>query len=348
MLDRRRLPFALGALATALAPLPGVAQAARGHDPRRALRRATASASAGVVKKLVASRQETMAARALVVTIAPRSPAAGQLVELRVSGPPAGSATYRWDLDGSQRFATDTGTAPRVAHTYAKPGVDTVAVRIATGSSSTVARLTFTMRASARRSVETARKGASARRSLETAREIQAKRATQAALARPSVRAHAAADPAVGIVDFNFTPRSTTVHVGDAVTWTNNGQAPHTATANDGSFETGTLQKGASASHTFTTPGTFAYICKIHPFMKGTVTVLAAASSTGSRGSGSGASANSGSNNSANAGSGAGNGTSSSSGSTLPNTGLDALARMFGGLVLLGVGLGLRRLCAQA
>ncbi len=91
-------------------------------------------------------------------------------------------------------------------------------------------------------------------------------------------RAHAAGDPANTISDFKFTPGTTTIHVGDAITWTNSGPSPHTATASDGSFDTGTLAKGASASHTFTHSGTFAYICKIHPFMKGTVVVLAAAS----------------------------------------------------------------------
>jgi hypothetical protein len=162
------------------------------------------------------------------------------------------------------------------------------------------------------------------------------------------MRAHAAADPAVSIVDFNFAPSSTTVHVGDTVTWTNNGQAPHTATAKDGSFDTGTLQKGGTGSHTFSTAGSFAYYCSIHPFMKGTVTVLAAASS--STGSGSGATSSSGSSNSVNSGSSTSSGTStaSSSGQTLPTTGFDALARLVGGLALLGVGLALRRLNAKA
>jgi plastocyanin len=89
--------------------------------------------------------------------------------------------------------------------------------------------------------------------------------------------AHSAADPAVTIADFHFTPPSTTVHVGDTITWTNDGPSAHTATASDGSFSTGTLSKGHSASHTFTKPGTFAYVCTIHPFMHGTITVLAAA-----------------------------------------------------------------------
>jgi plastocyanin len=55
------------------------------------------------------------------------------------------------------------------------------------------------------------------------------------------------------------------------LTWTNDGPSAHTATARDGSFNTGTLSKGQSASHTFTKPGTYAYVCTIHRFMHGTI-----------------------------------------------------------------------------
>jgi len=100
------------------------------------------------------------------------------------------------------------------------------------------------------------------------------------ALSTPHQIAHAASDTTVTIADFSFTPASITIHVGDTVTWTNHGPSAHTATANNGSFNTGVLQKGQSASHTFTTAGTFAYICSIHPFMHGTVVVLANTTST--------------------------------------------------------------------
>ena len=82
------------------------------------------------------------------------------------------------------------------------------------------------------------------------------------------------------IADFQFTPGSSTVHVGDTVTWTNIGPSSHTATARNGSFDTSVLKQGASASHTFTQPGTFAFYCKIHPFMHGTIVVLPAAASS--------------------------------------------------------------------
>ena len=88
--------------------------------------------------------------------------------------------------------------------------------------------------------------------------------------------ARAAGDPGVTIADFHFSPATTTVHVGDTVTWANNGPSAHSATATNGSFNTGILKPGHSASHTFTQAGTFAYVCEIHPFMHGTIVVLAA------------------------------------------------------------------------
>ena len=88
--------------------------------------------------------------------------------------------------------------------------------------------------------------------------------------------AKAAASASVTISDFKFTPSSVTVNVGDTVTWTNNGPTVHTATANDGSFDTGLLNKGESGSATFETAGTISYICTPHPNMKGTIVVQAA------------------------------------------------------------------------
>ncbi len=92
--------------------------------------------------------------------------------------------------------------------------------------------------------------------------------------------AHATAAAADQIIDFAFSPSTMTIHVGDTVTWTNVGKAPHSATANDHSFNTGILQPGQSGSHTFTAAGTFTYYCIVHPWMHGTITVLAATTTT--------------------------------------------------------------------
>ena len=78
---------------------------------------------------------------------------------------------------------------------------------------------------------------------------------------------------AVNIVDFAFEPAAVEVPVGATVSWSNSGGAPHTATANDGSFDSGTLQPGAGFSQTFSAAGSFPYACLIHPQMTGTITV---------------------------------------------------------------------------
>jgi plastocyanin len=78
----------------------------------------------------------------------------------------------------------------------------------------------------------------------------------------------------VQIVEFSYEPEPVVVQVGGKVTWQNEDTAPHTATADDGSFDTGTIDKGKLGSATFKEPGTFTYHCEIHPTMHGTVEVV--------------------------------------------------------------------------
>jgi plastocyanin len=78
----------------------------------------------------------------------------------------------------------------------------------------------------------------------------------------------------VEIVDFAYDPDPVEVEEGGKVIWINRDAEPHTATADDDSFDTGTLEEGKLKSETFKEPGTYAYICSIHPEMKGTVEVV--------------------------------------------------------------------------
>lgn len=78
----------------------------------------------------------------------------------------------------------------------------------------------------------------------------------------------------VEIADFAYDPDPVTVQVGGKVTWLNQDSAPHTATAEDGSFDTGTLEEGKLKSETFKQAGTYEYICQIHPDMHGVVEVI--------------------------------------------------------------------------
>ena len=77
----------------------------------------------------------------------------------------------------------------------------------------------------------------------------------------------------VNIKSFKYREATITIAVGDSVVWLNQDGARHTATARDGSFTTGTLKKGASGEVLFAEAGTFAYVCRFHRNMKGTVVV---------------------------------------------------------------------------
>ncbi|MDV3293789.1 MAG: cupredoxin domain-containing protein [Nitrososphaerales archaeon] len=74
-----------------------------------------------------------------------------------------------------------------------------------------------------------------------------------------------------------YSPNAVTLVIGadNTITWINNDNAPHTVTADDGSFTSGNIAPGASFSFTFTKAGTFGYHCVYHPWMTGTVIVKA-------------------------------------------------------------------------
>jgi plastocyanin len=86
-----------------------------------------------------------------------------------------------------------------------------------------------------------------------------------------------AADHAVAISGFSFSPANLTVAVGDTVTWTNSDAQGHTATADDASWDSGSIGgSGGTQTVTFSTAGSFPYHCSVHPEMTGTITVQAA------------------------------------------------------------------------
>lgn len=89
-----------------------------------------------------------------------------------------------------------------------------------------------------------------------------------------ATQAPPATGAAVTIVDFAFQPADLTVKVGDTVTWTNTGNAPHTVKWDDGTPASDRLTKGGVPyQRTFDTAGTFTYVCGIHGSMKGSITV---------------------------------------------------------------------------
>ncbi|HEX2828521.1 MAG TPA: cupredoxin family copper-binding protein [Burkholderiales bacterium] len=70
-----------------------------------------------------------------------------------------------------------------------------------------------------------------------------------------------------------FQPPSLTVNAGDTVVWTNKDPFPHTATAQDKSFDSGEIAAGKSWKLVAKKKGTFAYVCTYHPTMKATLVV---------------------------------------------------------------------------
>jgi plastocyanin len=89
-------------------------------------------------------------------------------------------------------------------------------------------------------------------------------------------------DMTVSIQDFFFDPGQLTVAPGTTVTWVNEGEAPHTTTADDGTWDSGTLQPGEDFSFTFDQPGTYTYHCSIHPDMTASVKVSGGGEATSS------------------------------------------------------------------
>jgi len=78
----------------------------------------------------------------------------------------------------------------------------------------------------------------------------------------------------VSMVGYEFQPASVTIEAGGSVTWTNFDPEPHTATATDSrSWTTTVLSGGQSETVMFAEPGTYPYLCAIHPSMTGEVVV---------------------------------------------------------------------------
>ena len=97
---------------------------------------------------------------------------------------------------------------------------------------------------------------------------------TETTESEPAPSGEASKSEKVEIVEFTYQPDPVVVQTGGKVIWQNEDTAPHTATADDGSFDTGTIEKGKTGSETFKETGTFTYFCEIHPTMHGSVEVV--------------------------------------------------------------------------
>jgi plastocyanin len=308
--------------------------------------------------------------RAVRLLAFPAAPEAGQRVRLAVVAPPAGATAFAWDLTGTDAYRHPIADS-RAVTSFRSVGVHSVAVRFHVGDRTETGVLRLTVRARPRTRARRDRAGEVAAPVFGGAGGRPAKAAATpdpVAASHPEttsktsaglvaqVTADVAGDPGVTVADYQFTPGSTTIHVGDTITWTNNGPSAHTATAHNGSFNTGVLQKGQSASHTFTQPGTYTYYCQIHPFMHGTIVVLAGtaaasqtATTTGTQTSTTPTQTSTTSAQSAAAQTttSSSTGAASSGTSNLPVTGSNVFEGVAVGLLLFGLGAALRRVRAS-
>jgi plastocyanin len=77
----------------------------------------------------------------------------------------------------------------------------------------------------------------------------------------------------VAIKDFMFAPTSLKIKAGTAVTWINQDEEPHTVVSETGLFRSGGVDTNDTFTYTFEKPGTYRFVCTIHPRMVGTIVV---------------------------------------------------------------------------
>lgn len=77
----------------------------------------------------------------------------------------------------------------------------------------------------------------------------------------------------VEMAKFGFVPAKIEIKAGGSIIFVNRDLAPHTATADDGSFDTGALRRDERKEIAFPTAGEFPYICRFHRHMTGIVRV---------------------------------------------------------------------------
>jgi plastocyanin len=77
----------------------------------------------------------------------------------------------------------------------------------------------------------------------------------------------------VSAKNFMFSPATVTVKAGSTVTWVNLDEEPHTVFSDAGLFRSSALDTKESFSFKFDKPGTYHYLCTIHPRMLGTIVV---------------------------------------------------------------------------
>jgi plastocyanin len=82
-----------------------------------------------------------------------------------------------------------------------------------------------------------------------------------------------AAQHTVTMEGVQYSPAELTVRRGDTVVWVNKDPFPHTATADDKSFNSGSIAVNGTWKYVATKDGVHSFTCNFHPTMKGKLTV---------------------------------------------------------------------------
>ena len=77
----------------------------------------------------------------------------------------------------------------------------------------------------------------------------------------------------VTIENMQFSPDELTVASGDRVVWVNKDLFPHTATAREKAFDSGSINSGGTWTFKTQTSGDYSYGCTFHPIMKAIIHV---------------------------------------------------------------------------
>ena len=97
--------------------------------------------------------------------------------------------------------------------------------------------------------------------------------ATQQPTSAAQPVASATSSHTITIENMQYTPPQLSVHRGDRIVWVNKDLFPHTVTAVDKAFDSGTINAGASWTYVAKKAGEYPYSCTFHPTMKGTLKV---------------------------------------------------------------------------
>jgi len=86
-------------------------------------------------------------------------------------------------------------------------------------------------------------------------------------------RAAVAADAQIIIDNFTFSPTPLMVKAGSTVTWVNHDDIPHSIVCPDLKVKSHPMDTDETFAYKFEQPGTYDYMCGLHPHMHGQVVV---------------------------------------------------------------------------